>query len=71
MSKGLVQKHSRRSGTEFALRSDLAIPIEQNHRNNGMNSRIFRLMNGQRWPEDAMRKWEVLFERTLNHDILF
>jgi hypothetical protein len=49
---------------EFAYRfgSDLAIPIERNHRNNRIISRILRLRNGQRWPEDGMRKCEVIFE---------
>ena len=47
------------------FRSDLAVSIEQNHRNNSIISRILRLRNGRRWPEDGMQKCEAIFERAL------
>ena len=47
------------------FRSDLAVSIERNHRNNSIISRILRLRNGRRWHEDGMRKCEVIFERAL------
>jgi len=51
----------------FALRfgSDLVVTIEQGRRNSTTISRTLRLRNGQRWPEDEMRKCEISFSRTL------
>jgi hypothetical protein len=48
------------------FRSDLAVSIEQNQRNNSIISWILRLRNGRKWPEDGMRKCEVIFERALS-----
>jgi len=46
--------------------SDLAVPIEQNHRNSNTISRILRLTRNQRWPEAGMRKCEVIFAQALS-----
>ncbi len=55
---------SWRLGPRFG--SDLDISIEQNHpAKGGAILRILRVRNVQRWPEDGMRKWEVIFERAL------
>jgi len=43
------------------FRSELAAPIEQIHRNSRPISRILRLRRRQRWAEDGMRKFEVIF----------
>jgi len=50
--------------TELAprFRSDLFDPKLQSHRNSGPISRTLRLRIGRRWPEDGMRKCEVIFE---------
>ena len=44
------------------FRSDLFDPKLQRHRNSGTISRTLRLRIGRRWPEDGMRKCEVIFE---------
>ena len=48
----------------FIYRSDLrqiqSRPIERNHRRSYSTSRILRLRNGQRWPEDEMENVEVI-----------
>jgi len=48
------------------FRSDLFDPKSQNHRNSGPISRILRVRIGRRWPEDGMRKCEVIFARALS-----
>ena len=54
--------------TELAprFRSDLFDPKLQNHRNSGTISRTLRLRIGQSWPEDGMRKCEVIFAQALS-----
>jgi len=54
--------------TELApkFRLDLVAPIEQKHRNSITVSRILRLRRRQRWPEDGMRKCEVIFTQVLS-----
>jgi hypothetical protein len=57
----------KNSFTELALRFRLALfdPKSRNHSNNRALSRILRLRIGQRWPEDGVRKCEVIFARAL------
>jgi hypothetical protein len=50
--------------------SDLAVPIEQNHRNSNTISRILRLRRNQRWPEAGMRKCEVIFAQALSQKMV-
>ncbi len=65
---GAGRKGSRKNNfTELAPRFRLALfdPKSQNHSNSRTLSRILRLRIGQRWPEDGMRKCEVIFARAL------
>ena len=43
------------------FRSDLFDPKLQSHSHSRPMSRNLRLRTGQRWPEDGMRKCEVIF----------
>ena len=51
------------------FRSDLFDPKSQNHRNSETISRILRLRIGRRWPEDGMRKCEVIFAQALSKNL--
>jgi hypothetical protein len=63
ISKGLRKSNFTELAPKFRL--DLVAPIEQNHRNSIIISRILRLRRRQRWPEDGMRKCEVIFTQAL------
>ncbi len=59
---------------EFAPRfgSDLFDPKLQNHpAKGGTISGILRLRIGQRWPEDGMRKCQVIYAPALNSCVIF
>jgi hypothetical protein len=43
------------------LRSDLAELIEPNRRRTKATLRIWRLKFGQKWPEDEMQKYHVIY----------
>jgi len=62
-TKGLRKNNFAELAPRF--RSDLAVPIEQNHRNSSTISRILRLRRGRRWPEAGMRKCGVVFAQAL------